>query len=166
MTTIYKMTDPSKRIYVGSTTRPLRLRIYEHRDKKKRDTYGWDKDNLVFEVLEICANSKRFSRENFWIKKLKANNKSPIAGYGCIGYKYTKEQREKRKEQIIKLAALKTSRMPKYIAISRETGEVLGPFQGFQKASKELGYAPGDLSRYVNVWGKTLRFYFEKDRGI
>ena len=76
MGVIYKITNPSGRVYVGKTKR-LKTRIWEYRwrSKKRKSIihdsikgYGWE--NHTLEVIEEVADELLNEREIFWIKEL------------------------------------------------------------------------------------------------
>lgn len=76
MGVIYKITNPSGRIYIGQTKR-TKIRIWEYRWRSKKrksivhdsiKAYGWDAHS--FEIIEEIDNDKLNEREIFWIKEL------------------------------------------------------------------------------------------------
>lgn len=73
---IYKITNPTGRIYIGQTV-SLARRVSDYRFKKKRfntivfnsiNKYGWEAH--TFEVVEEVENNLLSERERFWIKEL------------------------------------------------------------------------------------------------
>ena len=107
---IYKITSPSKKIYIGQTINlKNRLNKYKSFDCKKQIKlynsimkYGWDLH--IFEILEEinCEENKKLlnEREIYWIKTLNSFN-SPFGlnctegGNGNVGRKCSEETKKK-----------------------------------------------------------------------
>jgi len=77
---IYKITSPSRRIYIGQS-KHIEKRFYEHKFQPKNRNlsliqksikkYGYD--NHQFEIVEECKDFELDNKEIFWINRLKSN---------------------------------------------------------------------------------------------
>jgi len=79
MVTIYCIEDINDLKYVGSTTQKLRLRLDQHRYRKRKGCkeYSSEKlnlDNCIIYSLEECNKEDSFEREKYWINKLDCVN--------------------------------------------------------------------------------------------
>ena len=105
---IYKIKNlVNQKEYVGCTISTLKKRFEEHIFRcTKSDTntklcnsirkYGSDK--FIIELIEECELSSIYEREKFYINEIKTFDSglnSTIGGEGCLGYKHSKEIREK-----------------------------------------------------------------------
>jgi group I intron endonuclease len=105
---IYKIKNlVNQKEYVGCTISTLRKRFEEHIFRcTKSDSntklcnsirkYGSDK--FIIELIEECEPSSIYEREKFYINEIKTFDSglnSTIGGEGCLGYKHSKEIREK-----------------------------------------------------------------------
>jgi group I intron endonuclease len=105
---IYKIKNlVNQKEYVGCTISTLRKRFEEHIFRcTKSDSntklcnsirkYGSDK--FIIELIEECELSSIYEREKFYINEIKTFDSglnSTIGGEGCLGYKHSKEIREK-----------------------------------------------------------------------
>jgi group I intron endonuclease len=105
---IYKIKNLiNDKVYVGCTIKTLKKRFEEHAwrclntDSKTRFCNSIRKhgiENFSIELIEECDVSKIYEREKFFINELKTYEvglNSTIGGEGCLGYKHSKEIREK-----------------------------------------------------------------------
>jgi len=105
---IYKIKNlVNQKEYVGCTISTLKKRFEEHIFRcTKSDSntklcnsirkYGSDK--FIIELIEECELSSIYEREKFYINEIKTFDSglnSTIGGEGCLGYKHSKEIREK-----------------------------------------------------------------------
>jgi len=105
---IYKIKNlVNQKEYVGCTISTLKKRFEEHIFRcTKSDSntklcnsirkYGSDK--FMIELVEECELSSIYEREKFYINEMKTFDSglnSTIGGEGCLGYKHSKEIREK-----------------------------------------------------------------------
>lgn len=104
---IYKIENKiDGKIYIGKTTRNLDIRIEEHFNCRKDDSYlhkairKYGKDNFIISTIEEVNDIKTLNdREKFWINYF--NCKSPKGynltdgGDGVIGYLHTNETKKK-----------------------------------------------------------------------
>jgi len=110
---IYKATNQiNDKSYIGQTTKKLSKRIYNHQKSKRNlpfynaiSKYGIK--NFTWEVLEKCDNQKQLNEMEFhYIKQyntLSPNGYNLTQGFGntTTGYKFTKQQLEKRSKMMI-----------------------------------------------------------------
>lgn len=110
ITGIYKITNIiNKKCYIGSALSIYR-RMNDHKNRLNKNYHfnshlqnAWNKygeKNFIFEVLEECDEKLLVNREEFWIRKLNANDK--LFGYNkridCStnrGIKASEETKEK-----------------------------------------------------------------------
>ena len=93
--------------YVGCTIYPIKKRFEEHswrclntdsNTKLCNSMRKYGIENFTIELIEECDIDKIYKREKFFINELKTFNlglNSTIGGEGCLGYKHSKEIREK-----------------------------------------------------------------------
>jgi len=93
--------------YVGCTIYPIKKRFEEHswrclntdsNTKLCNSMRKYGIENFTIELIEECDINKIYEREKFFIDELKTFNlglNSTIGGEGCLGYKHSKEIREK-----------------------------------------------------------------------
>lgn len=116
MFTIYKITNKiNNLIYIGCTSRELKIRIQEHFNRlNKTDDFHkaireFGKDAFVVDIVEYNQEGTKEEaeqREKYWIKYYNSNN--PSIGYnrthggnGTIGYVFTDEARQKISKSLI-----------------------------------------------------------------
>jgi len=105
---IYKIINQiNKKEYVGCTITTLKKRFEEHAWRcVKTDSntkfcnsvrkYGFE--NFVIELIEECDANVIYDRERYYIDLFKTYEiglNSTVGGEGCLGYKHSKEIREK-----------------------------------------------------------------------
>ena len=75
---IYCIEDINDLKYVGSTTRELRKRLWDHIGDKKRNSTCSSKElnlyNCIIYELESCHQNQRKERERYWIDKIDCVN--------------------------------------------------------------------------------------------
>ena len=109
MINIYKITCETGKIYYGSTSRELRIRLNEH----KRHNKNTCKDfiNPKIELLETCEKEKQNERERHYIKNFECvNYKQPGRHYNDKDerhMKYRKEYYEKSKNKVCESRKIK-----------------------------------------------------------
>lgn len=110
--TIYKITSPSGRVYIGLTSNAkLRQNSYKYLSCHEQPViyhslkkYGWGSHN--FSIIETFENNIEYAlgKEMFWIRSYMSNvSKYPFnrgmnlndGGRGNIGYKHSKESKNK-----------------------------------------------------------------------
>jgi group I intron endonuclease len=77
MSLIYKITNPEKEVYIGSTSRSLSLRKAEHKYSSKNNKksklcnsfYDFGFENHSFEVVSFVKESNRIELEHFIIQE-------------------------------------------------------------------------------------------------
>lgn len=78
MNRIYEIVDCNGLRYVGRTARTLRRRLVRHiNDKEKGKYYSSSKldlDNCDINLLEVCDDSVKKEREQYWMDKLDCVN--------------------------------------------------------------------------------------------
>jgi group I intron endonuclease len=113
--TIYKITNPKGRVYIGvSSNFSRRIKRYKYKECKSQTIllrsiikYGWDAHSV--EVLEVFRSHKdtALSKEIFWIKTYMSNcikyrcvggMNMTDGGQGTIGYKHTMDAIKKMSE--------------------------------------------------------------------
>jgi len=104
MVTIYCIEDINDLKYVGSTTRPLNIRLTQHRsDKRRQKYYTSSKLNLEYCIiysLEECDEENKKQREQYWIDEIDCvNEKNTIIDYEQYWINYRKNNKEKIKER-------------------------------------------------------------------
>ena len=152
MFNIYKITDKFGRCYVGQTKNCIKTRLIQHRCTKILNMH-WSSAKVELIERTKIAND----REIYWISKIGTENIS-TGGPGSPGFSKPIEQQiyaskcshEKR-----------WSSMPKFIAIKKDTGEIFGPFQGYEIAGKELNHNSDLLGDYIRR-GRHTRYYYLK----
>lgn len=107
MSVIYKIIGPTGMIYVGATSQSLSSRKAAHKYaalklKLKNPLYEAIRqhgfDFFRFEIIESCSHNKKWEREMFWIKELKAFGEGynqSTGGRGCNNFRLP-EDRKKR----------------------------------------------------------------------
>lgn len=115
-TGVYVLTNSSNgKVYVGSTVQPFRrrwnfhlqqLRKGVHRNRHLQHAYDkYGPGAFSFRVVERCNPEACLPREQFWIDKLSATDRSkgynisPTAG-NCSGVKYTPERLAAMRERL------------------------------------------------------------------
>jgi group I intron endonuclease len=93
--------------YVGCTIYPIKKRFEEHswrclntdsNSKLCNSMRKYGIENFTINLIEECDIDKIYEREKFFINELKTFNlglNSTIGGEGCLGYKHSKEVRDK-----------------------------------------------------------------------
>ena len=110
---IYKITSPSKKVYIGQSRNiKKRWNDYSVHKKKQKDQTAifyslkkYGKENHVFEVIEECSLEELNEREIYYIEKYDSvNNRLNISRGGYyfwevnVGKKHKKETIDKMKE--------------------------------------------------------------------
>ena len=81
---IYKITSPSKKLYVGQTRRKVpekrwKQHCWESRSGKTHALSNairkYGAENMKFEVIESCRDDMLNEREHYWIEKLKSSSR-------------------------------------------------------------------------------------------
>jgi group I intron endonuclease len=105
---IYKIKNlVNQKEYVGCTVSTLKKRFEEHifrctksdsNTKLCNSVRKYGSDKFMIELIEECELSSIYEREKFYINEMKTFDSglnSTIGGEGCLGYKHSKEIREK-----------------------------------------------------------------------
>ena len=105
---IYKIKNlVNQKEYVGCTISTLKKRFEEHifrctksdsNTKLCNSVRKYGSDKFMIELIEECELSSIYEREKFYINEMKTFDSglnSTIGGEGCLGYKHSKEIREK-----------------------------------------------------------------------
>jgi len=107
MAYIYKITNlKNNKIYIGFTINEIQVRLRNHirasRQNKKRHTYlhsairKYGEDFFIVEEIEQGDDKKLLKeREKYWIEYFKPDYNLTKGGEGCLGYKHSKETKEK-----------------------------------------------------------------------
>lgn len=188
MVKIYAIIDKNGAVYVGSTKQNLKKRFCQHRCHTQKWYQTIDFKNSEIKELEVCDDSKRYEREQYWIDVFSAVNKSK-AGAGPVGFYPDQKEINRRREQMIewrknnpeKIKKAKQSsltsekqrqrsmighqkrweKMPKWKAICKKTGKEFGPYSGYFVAQKELGLHECTLIRGLLHGTQTRNFVFK-----
>ena len=105
---IYKIKNlVNQKEYVGCTISTLKKRFEEHifrctksdsNTKLCNSVRKYGPDKFMIELIEECELLSIYEREKFYINEMKTFDSglnSTIGGEGCLGYKHSKEIREK-----------------------------------------------------------------------
>ena len=76
MWSIYKLTFPDLRIYIGQTSKNPKYRLTAYHSKRMRaEIERWGIDKIKIEILEIChTQEEAWEREIYWIKYYDSTN--------------------------------------------------------------------------------------------
>jgi group I intron endonuclease len=103
----------NKKKYVGCTITTLEKRFKEHVSKCKQSNLNtklcnsfrkYGVDSFTFKVLETCDVEDMYVNEIRYIKELdtfKTGLNSTVGGEGCLGYRHTKDIREKISQKLM-----------------------------------------------------------------
>ncbi len=120
-TGVYTITNlVNGKIYVGSTMDSFKRRCYNHysslsrgihKNKHLQSSYNkYGKDNLLFEILEICELPYCLSQEQYWINMLNVCN--PKYGYNNASVTGTSFGVRRTLEQKNKMSLLRKEKYP------------------------------------------------------
>lgn len=175
--TIYKITNPKARVYIGITSNFYsRMSCYKSQDKRlSRQTliynsmrkYGYDGHTI--EVIDTFTSDLSFSngREMFWVRSYMSNkNKYPDqnglnltdGGDGTRGYKPTPEMREKNRQ-----SKLGKKQSPE--TIKKRTGWMKGAKRNFTHYTPEFRKMMGDRNRLYRHTDDAKRKIAEASKG-
>lgn len=166
MITIYKITNPEEKVYVGQTI-DFDRRIKQHIQCAKEGIgfnlqdsirkYGFE-SHLV-EILEQYEGEKSYEKENYWIKYYDSVNKglNITWGHGGLG-------RKKSEQEIKKHAISRSVKVYRYSLI----GEYIDSFDSQLIASKRsecsyCGISQCAMGKIVTCGGYIWRYY-KKDK--
>lgn len=112
-TGIYQISNLiNNKIYIGSTQKNFRNRLWEHYSDLRRNAHGnnyfqkaynkYGEDNFLFSIIEYVSPENCIAREQYYLDtknpfKEKGYNLYPSAR-GGLGYKHSKETKEKMSE--------------------------------------------------------------------
>jgi hypothetical protein len=137
---IYIIQSKGAVIYVGATSSP-NTRFKQHINSTLKK---WDKDHLVFEIIEECTLKKIKEREVYWIdyyKKINASLLNKISsGYGVKELPIPKEA--------MKVDAKTLLKVKKHIKNTRQT---IGGFYDLAVQEKIYREAPAKLTMFERV---------------
>jgi hypothetical protein len=153
MITIYKITNPKGKIYIGQTKDyRKRLNLYRILHCKTQQKlynslkkYGFN--NHIFEVVEEVDNKIADEREQYWIKHFKCywkdENKGLNLNRGGNRPKFTKESKEKLSKAILGSKNYRAKKLYQY----NIDGSFIKEWQCMRDITRELGYTTTWLSK-------------------
>jgi len=176
MVYVYRATSPSKKSYIGITSRKLSTRISEHHSKcKKYNTPFYSalrkyKDSFIWEIIEKCDSYKEAAKkERIYINKEKTlfpkGYNSTLGGEGALGFRHSKETKK-----LISLKntgrkfSQKTKKLLSHRAKQRNYTKAFG-----EKLARGHGKEPfyvyrKDTMEFIGKW--LVRTHCAKDLGL
>lgn len=180
MYTVYKVTSPSDKVYIGITKNGLPRRKYIHELRAKNGSklpfhlaiskYG---DNLNWEIIyKGLTKDQAIKFEKSLIsdyKNLKKSYNVCDGGEGTSGYKFTKEDRIKIRESMSKLDLTNSDEVrlrksiskggKKFRVIDTKTNNLVGIWQNLRQCERDLNIPKPHIWRCLKGLRKTTRNY-------
>lgn len=151
MITIYKITNPSGKVYVGQTKNPAkRKHLYKIAHCKTQYMlynsickYGWDKH--VFEIIEQVSEDKADEKEVYYIEHFKSYHTDGGMNLTRGGYrpKMTQETKDKLSKAIMSSKNYKAKKLYQYTL----TDDFVKQWDSMKDIERALGYKTTWLSK-------------------